>query len=630
MFTEKVLIKLAENEGWGVERDSDTGKMLIYTDHGVKPLAHPYQIHCGIYRSTEDISMKLHSAIRLNHILWPDYEKTWNDWDQRRFEAHCSGWKNIVLAGGASTAKSNCTARIACIFWLSDPLNNACLIASTTLDSLERRIWGYATGFIEDAKKRLPLPVKLMRAVPPKVLHVDATDKRHGMFAVAISKGSEEKVLSTLIGNHPNKGIMVVLDESTDMPPAITKAFPNLEKGVDFAQFWAIGNSNSKNDLHGSLATPKISWEKVNTDMDSWPTVHEKGICLYFNPYKSPAITDPDPEKRKLLGRFLMTESGLKKEEKKYGTHSDSFYRFVLGFWKQQSLENVLLERKFLLDHKVTEKTEWAGVVPIRVVAGLDPAFQVGGTGCILRLGFLGVDTTGKYVLDFKDDRLLFKLDVRVDSEVSSEMQLVYQIIEILKQFNCPLSNVGIDATGLGRALGELLKIVYVSDTAPLKFVSTRASTTGKTQKSNTDPSIQTVNPTEMWMTLKEFILYEHIRGLDSETIYQLENRKVELVKNSLILETKGDYKTRMTTADPGRNHSPDEADSMIIALMTAIHRLGFKVGQHVDMNDFVLGNDTWAIKMRAMRAAEKSMEAVDRGGFKGLPVLAPEFKEGF
>ena len=83
-------------------------------------------------------------------------------------------------------------------------------------------------------------------------------DTIHGMFAVAARQGEDERVISTWLGRHPDEAIMVVLDESTDMPPALVKALPNLESGVELFQCLAIGNSLSKFDLHGEIGRAHV------------------------------------------------------------------------------------------------------------------------------------------------------------------------------------------------------------------------------------------------------------------------------------------------------------------------------------------------------------------------------------
>lgn len=503
----------------------------------------------------------------------------------------------MSMAGGAGCGKSVSAAKIALIFWLSDPRHNTCIVASTTIDSLESRIWGYVAKFI--SASQVELPILYMKSKPPKITHKDAIDKIHGMFAVAIRQGEDNNVLSTLIGRHPDKGIMVVLDEATDMHPAIVKALPNLEQGVEFFQLWAIGNSHSKHDLHGAISTPKVGWDNIDWKRDDmWETVHKNSICLYFNPYKSPAITDPDPERRIRLGKFLITKEGIADKVKVYGEESDAFARFVLGFWRGQASENVVLSEQFVNERKLWQKAEFSGTRSMTMVAGLDPAFQKGGVGCVLRFAVLGQHTNGKIVLDYRGEELLFRVNINPKSHKSSELQIAEYVAQKLREFNCPLNRLAIDCSGIGRALGELIRVVVGGQSQPIRIVSTNAATT-KMRKKESD--IITTSPSVMWLEFRKFIENDQIFGLDTVTIQQLGNRIITLKGNSLQLEPKSDFINRMAAINPKLATSPDEADSAILAAHSAVISLGFYPGQSLDI---LLHNSDYRASM-AMKLVE-------------------------
>jgi len=183
--------------------------------------------------------------------MWPD--ALWHKWTEDRFRAHCEGYKFISYAGGASTSKSFDAAKLALLFWLADPRGRSVVVASTTLESLTGRIWGYITSFI--SQSTLPVQYTYYSSKPPKILY-ERTDTIHGMFAVAAKRGDDETAIKDWIGRHPKNALLVILDEATDMPPAILGAVANLETAPWF-QLMAIGNSNSKFDFHGAVSTPK-------------------------------------------------------------------------------------------------------------------------------------------------------------------------------------------------------------------------------------------------------------------------------------------------------------------------------------------------------------------------------------
>lgn len=598
-------LELCLKEGWETEISKKTGENIIWADGLKCPVLHPYQILLRLYRDAKDPVAKYGYMKRVHDWLWPHYVSTWNQWEEERFRAHCEGFLEITLAAGAAAGKSLTAAKIACIFYLSDQRRNAVVVASTTLESLESRIWGYVASLMSSVA--LPINIKIMTGKPPKIVMPGQTDKIHGMFAIAIRQGEDAKVLGTLIGRHPDKGIMIVLDEATDMNPAITKSLPNLTKGVEFFQLFAIGNSNSKNDLHGALATPKDGWDSINPLRDTmWRTARKGGICIYNNPYTSPAITDPDPAKRELLAKFLPTTESLVESEGIYGKESEAYWRFVMGFWKSQSADNTIISQQFIEEHRCYFSAEWGGWEPLQICGGLDPAFQIGGTGCVLRLARLGQGITGKIMLDYYGTELLFPIEMRADKKKSGELQCAEQIVEICKKYSCPVGHIAMDATGVGRALGELIRLVSGESVGPYRVVSTRF----KTHNGLVDPNITVVSPSEMWLRFRDFVQSGHIKGLDHETIGQLTSRLVGLKGTKLILESKSEYKSRMAAINPRLAHSPDEADATILCLHAAILRFGFFPGQERPISVSVGDRD---VQEKIMRwTSERKIEEAD------------------
>lgn len=468
-------------------------------------------------------------------------------------------------------------AKIGIVFWASDPLHNAVVVASTTLESVENRIWGYVVDLFETAALRIP--AKILSTAPPKILLPGKASKIHGMFAIAMTQGDDDKVISKLIGRHPKKGLMVFLDESTDMNAAITKAIPNLEEGVEFFQLYAIGNSKSWHDLHGALSTPKTGVGTVDPTKEfQWLTTQEKGICLYFNPYDSPAIHEKDPLKRILLSKFLITSEKIKAKQAEYGTDSDAYYRFTLGFWKTSAIDQTIISLKFVTEQEITRSAEWSGYYKLDMVAGLDPAFQAGGLGCKLRLGILGQQTDGSIVLDCRYEEYMFTINVKISNKLSGERQIAEQVWEILKKYRIPLGNLALDATGVGRSLGELISVISGSGQQPFRIVSTRVGE----KKGETDPFICVSSPSELWFQAKQFIQHKQIKGIDLVTVEQMTNRLMftDEKNNKTTLETKDQFKTRMNAVRPNLARSPDEADALMLLIQAAVLRYGFSPGQ--------------------------------------------------
>lgn len=581
------ITELIKREGWdlrGPRKDYPNGYVVAYGEFF--PIVHPFLIHAKLYRLETNPDKKYLHMKAMHDYMWPG--TLWHYWTERRFRAHCRGKNFITYAGGSAASKSYDAAKIAILFWLANPKERTVIVASTSLASLSSRIWGYVIKHLN--KSAIFNPIAQLGGQAPRVLYdyrkegIKTRDEIHGMFAIAAKQGDDERVISTWIGRHPDDAIMIVLDEATDMPAALVKALPNLESGVNFFQCMAIGNSSSRFDLHGALSTPRGGWDSVDPHTDvEWETTQKNGICLFFSCYESPAIFEADAARKAELGKFLITAEQVKEKEQLYGKDSVTFWRFVLGFWPTDTVDETVISRKFISDFDVFEKAEWSGLYPLSVVAGLDAAFSTGGDGCILRLGVLGVAIEGKVVLDFRGDELLFKIKILATREISAELQIARQVIDILRRFRVQMRDLAVDASGQGRALAEVIKLEAREFNSPLKVYSTRNLTNARQGiRGAGDPNsdIDVITPYELWYAFRDFIQNRQIRGMDTITASQLTSRLIVGKGGKPGLEDKRSFKNRMSSISPSLAHSPDEADAASLCLRAAILNYGFSPGQ--------------------------------------------------
>lgn len=580
-FDQYILHLIEVKENWLIT--SVDGESHVIAFGKVYPLRHPFYVYCKLYREEKNPELKYKYMKAMHDYLWPGEVAKWHYWTERRFRAHCGDYECISLASGTSTAKSYDSAKIAILFWLSNPKGHGVLVASTTLDSLEGRVFGYIQKLLN--KAALPIEYLLMASKPPKILNEHLTkkdkDPHHGIFAVAAKKGDDDSSINTWIGRHPDDGLMLLLDEGPDMPFALVGAFPNVKGNQKWYQCIIIGNSNSKTDLHGALSTPAVGWDKLDFRVGGggayeWPTTQEKGICLYFHPEDSPAIHETDVEKKKLLEGFLITSAKLKKRKEELGEDSINYWRMILGFWKPSSIEDVIVSESYAATFDTGGVAEWSGRYPLKMFAGLDAAFSTGGDKCILRLGILGVTVSGLWVLDYRKDKLLFTIGISAASGESAEMQIAKQVIDILASYNVPLNHLAVDSNGQGRALSSVIRLVGRSLLEPLKIYSTKSAI--KVARSF---DIIVKSGLDLWWEFRPFMQNHQIRGLDDITLMQLTSRQVvtDTDTGKQKLESKLAFKRRMSAESPSLAHSPDEADAASLCLQAAIIQGGFTAG---------------------------------------------------
>ncbi len=573
-----ILLEAYRLEGWEVEGEG------VWA-YGTKfPLVDPLAIHLKVYRSFDDRDTRYDAMVRSYHLMWKHKKLTFNYWMERVFREHCDREnKVIVLAGGGGIGKTQMASEIATIFWTAQPFERAVITASTTLDSLRSRIFGYVERSLKEMTN--PFPFIKENSPPPKI-HPPVKDYIHGIYAIAANRGDDDESIKNWIGRHPRDALLLILDESTDLPVAIAKAKANLEKGLPGGfQIISIGNSNDTDDLHGLLATPEDGWENVSPDMSKWKTTQPGGICLYFNPYESPAIHETDPDRKKALSGFLMTEEKLLKAEAEEGTESEAFWRFTMGFWKKATKgNNTIVTEEFLREYDPTRPAEFSGKVPLVVCGGLDPAFSIGGDKCILRLAVLGHHVNGQMVLDFRGPHMMFDIKIMANTGKTAEIQIADAVIDICAKWNVPLNTLCIDASGQGRGLAEIIQLRSGTDMTPTKIYSTNPGLRSMTKD---DLGTYITSGYELWYTGRQYISNRQIYGLDSLTFAQLHNRQFLIKAGKKILEPKTDYKKRMNAISSLLGRSPDEADATMLTLQSAIIHHGFHVGQEIKVPKF-------------------------------------------
>lgn len=577
----------------------------------------PLKIYLKVYQTNESSEFRYQGMYHAFCILWPDQVLTYNYWMERMFREHCNNETEIfTLAGGGGIGKTQGMAFVGALFIIANPKNNTVIVASTEIASLKQRIYGYLKRAIEECSiyPQLKPLLKISDSSPPSIRF--GSDLIHGVYGVAAKLGDDEKTIKSIIGRHPRNSILVILDEATDMPIGIIAALPNLKKGLAGRfQCVAIGNSSSWTDLHGILSTPKVGKDNIDPHKDfRWETTQPKGICLYFNPYDSPAIHEKNLIKKAALGNFLMTEAKIIAAERDEGVESEAFWRFTMGYWKNASTEKLVVSEAFLKTYDPTTTAEFSGKVPQIMVAGLDPAFSVGGDKCILRLGILGEHINGLRILEFKGPHLVFEIKIKANTGLSAELQIADEVIRICGHYKVPLNTLCIDASGAGRGLADVIQLRSQTGLTPTKMYSTNI---GNRNVKSFD--IVTTSPYEMWFKGREFISNRQIFGMDPLAYGQLFTRLFIEKNGKKDLEKKDEYKKRMGSTSSVFGRSPDECDAAMLCIQAAMIHHGFFPGQRSVVPEYATPDHR-----RFAEATESYIENFQKpqikldGGYKG------------
>ena len=578
---------------------------IVQTEHGPRihafglywPPQNDIALHLNAYRlglSKEDGGLgKLRHLFEAKHLIWPETKNTLHPWMVKRYATFCTGEKVVTLAGGAGSSKSYDCAYYALLWWWANPTERTVLMASTTIGALTKRIWGYVTDGLRDSHGGMP---GIQRTHPTPMILFDRGDVRHGIHGIALREGDAERTLREVIGIHPKEALLVVIDEATDVTPAITDAIANWDKGGTDFQMICIGNSKSKLDPHGRLSKPKKGWGSVDPDIDEdWET--DMGRCLYFDCYKSPAIH----EKYKDNLKFLINEEQIREDEKRLGKNDPKFWRFTRGFWPPDDLTKTVLTLTMVEKYGAEERAKWDGSWKIKLAA-LDPAFTSEGDDCILRFADMGPMENGVVGLDYggAENIINLQLDARSREPIS------YQIVRLAKA-ECIKRNVepqffGADTWGFGMGAGDIFETEWSEDIHRIISAGAPSDRYVDSDMEETADKVYDRRITELWFAMRSFVTTGQIKGLDEISIEEFCSREYSWKGRKLCIETKKEYKKRMGR-DESPTGSPDRGDAA--ALLLEVARL----------NGFMIGDRQ--IELTEKHDWEKKWE--EERGFKGV-----------
>jgi len=110
-------------------------------------------------------------------------------------------------------------------------------------------------------------------------------------------------------------------------------------------------------------------------------------------------------------------------------------------------------------------------------------------------------------------------------------------------------------------------------------------------------------------------------------TARQFVTRLVEVKNGKVVIESKDEYKARMTAIDPKLARSPDEADATVLCLFAAILRHGFKPGEVKALP--APHENFWNQKMFAFTQGQQGLLDRVRPAEKKRSELLPNFSSG-
>ena len=493
-------------------------------------------------------------------LLWP-YDKKknkggfhWNPWAERIFEAACQN-NYLGISGPKSSSKTHCIGIWGLVNWLCDPFNTLVLVTTTSVREARKRMW----GVIRERHMQVSgLPGKIVDSMG-KLIMEDGGSDRSSITLIPSAKDKEKEATEKLIGLK-NKRVFLLVDEATDVSPAIFEAIHNLDSNPYF-QCIALGNFASAYDPFGQFITPTATWNNVNAEMDEWPT--QRGVCIHLDGERTPNLHADDE------WPFLLTSKQLRDAQEIQGENSLSYWRFIRSFPSPIGAEQNIYSEADIRRYEGESSVIWD--TPPTKVAGFDPAFTNGGDRSVLCIGSYGKSKDGLMVVQFEKFNLL-----REDSTRANEprnFQIARLVREICEKSGVRPEHLAVDATGAGDPFCDILSELWSPRVFRVKFgekptlLPTSAISPIKANEKFSN------RVSELWYVGVEFLRGGQLKGITSDLARELTARKYTTqAGGKLIVESKKDMKARM-------GKSPDLADAAFLLLDVVRQRLGAYAG---------------------------------------------------
>jgi hypothetical protein len=502
----------------------------------------------------------------------------WNEWTERMLKSMIEH-KFVGLAGAGSSGKSDSAACFIIVDYLSAPTERMWLVCSTTLAGARGRIWKSVTELwnalqakwdmdgVQGAGKMVQSKGRIMGLD----VHGNYTEST-GIWLIAAGKDDEGEADKKLKGlKAPTNGRLgLVADEFSDLGKCVFTAMVGNMSSTPGFKGIGMANPGSKLTPFGDFVEPKAGWNSLSVGMEFWET--RFGVCLSFDAHNSPRMQTPEfelPDGGHSKFFWMPSKQSIAQAALAFGEDSMEYWAQIRGmFCPTGSERTVWSELELLNAQKPVEKNEWDSP-PTKMCAALDPAFVTGGDRSPMMWAEFGV-IKGIKTMNFLGYKIVAESAATVESDDGEEVQIsisenvINQFREHCQFYQIPPSCAAFDATGGGVVFGQWLRTKWSQAVHGIRFgekpVDRRADSTNSS-------IIYKNRVTQLWVQPKALVRQGQIRGLPSDVIAELCQRKWHQKNHTgsvTCVEEKTDMKKRL-------GKSPDLADTFCILIEVAI-----------------------------------------------------------
>ena len=510
-----------------------------------------------------------------NHDELPEPLMVKHPWAESMIQAVIQN-KYVSIGGAASSGKSHTMAAWGILNWLAAPRDTLVLLTSTTLREARKRIWGSVISLLTVLEGA---PFKIRDSIG-NVAYVNENGtliEKAGLSLIAAERSKTREAVGKFIGIK-QKNVILIADELSELSTAILQAgLSNLSKNPSFSLV-GLSNPASRWDAFGEWSEPAQGWDSIDPNIDETWKTKWGGLYKRYDGERSPNIIAGET-----VYPWLPTEEKIEEDKALLGQESRGYYRMVRAvFFDSDETDGVYTDAE-LVKSGAMGSIEWEGTpTPI---AGCDPAFTNGGDRTILYTGHVGYDKSGQFVCQLGEAISL--TDDATNKAVPRSYQIVQQIKDECKKRKIIPANLGIDSTGAGSPLADILAAEFGDDILRVSFGGKASDKRVSTNSKLIGNELYVNRVTELWFVGKEFCRTKQLFGITNELAQEVVGRKYDMVKGSTLrmkLESKPEYKNRL-------GKSPDLADAAFICIDVARQRHGLVAVEPLDSGDKVQGS---------------------------------------
>ena len=494
---------------------------------------------------------------------WPEPEFIWDEWSDLFFGSLCGATKtverltgksvgsetnwhrNVIFTGAGSTGKSARAALWVIGNWMVAQEHTTCILTSTSMGMLAKRIWSDILSWLGKSKVKFPC-----RTISSDLeIRWNDDDRKSTISGIAVKSGGDAlEAVDRIKGIH-NRRIFVIIDEMTSVPEAIVTACRNLNKGTQEFQLIGLGNARRHDDPHGTRSEPVNGWNSITVEDSFWTTPY--GCAVHFDATKAPSMED---EQRYY---FYPNRQQLAEDAKeKGGENSPEYWSGVRGFWPPSGLsttvmDDALLDQFHTRDKAVWKNNEW------KMCGAFDPAFEGGDRRVLYPFRY------GEFQNGIKGIEFQAPIIVGIDS--STDVRWIHYAISDAVQKQCEQlkiepQNFMMDTTGEGGGLFNILSARWSPKIKSCEFGGSAEKLAVYANRPITYYETYANKVAAMWYRFRRYVEGDQIRGLDDPG-----TRKELTSRDRVSKGAKQGIVSKSEMKGIGHN-SPDAADAAVIS----------------------------------------------------------------